>query len=132
MTKKEMEAFRNPLLKLERRLKGDVATLEGEAFHRADGKAVGNLSNIPVDDRAELGSNNYCEETTIGLVENERARLEEINAAMERIDAGTFGCCEKCGQEIASDRLQSIPFARQCIKCARKAQQGNPPSPGNL
>jgi RNA polymerase-binding transcription factor DksA len=128
----EMEAFRHQLLKLGRRLRGEVGTLADEAFHETDGNARGNLSNIPVEDRAELGSGNECQEAAIGLIQNESARLEEINAALERIDAGTFGSCEVCGQEISSQRLQAIPVARQCIACARQAQQGEAASPGNL
>jgi RNA polymerase-binding transcription factor DksA len=132
MIKNEMETFRHRLLKLERRLRGDVCTLADEAFHETDGDARGNLSNIPVEDRAELGSDNYCGQATIGLFENASARLGEINAALERIDDGTFGRCEECGQEISSTRLQTIPFTRECIRCARKAQQGEAVSPGNL
>ena len=132
MRKNEMETFRHQLLKLQRRFRGDVETLQDEAFHQTDGKAVGNLSNSPVEDRAERASDDSCEEMTIGLVENAGARLGEINAALERIDDGTFGSCEECGQEISSDRLQTVPFARQCVACARKAQQGEAASPGNL
>ena len=132
MTKNEMETFRHQLLKLEQNFRGDVDTLEDEAFHKTDGKAMDNLSNIPVEDRAELGSDNYCEETTIGLFANASARLGEINAALERIDEGTFGSCEECGQDISSHRLQTIPYARQCMECARKAQKGEVASPGNL
>jgi RNA polymerase-binding transcription factor DksA len=132
MTKKEMQAFRHQLLKLERHFKGDVATLEDEAFHKTDEMAMDNLSNIPVEDRAERGSDNYCEETTIGLFENADDRLKEINAALERIDQRTFGKCEECAQEISIDRLRAVPFTRRCEKCARKAQQGEPASPGNL
>jgi RNA polymerase-binding transcription factor DksA len=93
---------------------------------------VDNLSNIPVEDRAELGADENCENATIGLFENASSRLEEINAALERIDGGTFGSCEECGQEISRDRLQTLPYSRQCIECARKAQQREPASPGNL
>ena len=106
--------------------------LEDEAFHETDGMAVGNLSDIPVEDRAELGADNYSEETTIGLFENESERLGEINAAIERIGEGTFGSCEECGREISNSRLQTVPFTRQCIKCARKSQREEPTSPGNL
>ena len=132
MIENEMETYRNQLLKLERRFQGDVNILANEAFHKTDGKAIDNLSNISVEDRAELGSDNCCQETTIGLLEKESARLAEINAALERIKAGTFGRCEECGEEISSTRLQSIPFARQCLKCARTAQPGKAASPGNL
>ena len=132
MIKNKMGTFRHQLLKLERRLRGDVDTLADEAFHKTDGEATGNLPNNPVDDRAQLGSDNCWQEATIGLLENESARLEEINAALERIDERTFGSCEVCGQKISSTRLQAIPFARQCIECAHKAQQGEAAAPGNL
>ncbi len=132
MTKNEMETFRHQLLKLERHLRGDVDTLTDEAFHETDGKAMDNLSNVPVEDRAEIASDDFCEETTIGLFENASARLGEIDAALERIDKGIFGSCEECGQEISRKRLQTVPFARRCIECARKAQRNEVASPGNL
>ena len=132
MTKNDMESFRNQLQQLDRQLRTDADTLADEAFHTTDSMAMGNLSNIPVDDRAERGSDNYCEETTIGLVENADTRLREINAALERIDHGTFGSCEECAQEISIDRLRAVPFTRRCVKCARKAQRGEPASQGNL
>jgi len=132
MTKNKMESFRRQLLDLGRRLQGDVGTLADERFHKTDGKAMSNLSNMPVEDRAELGCDNFDEEVTIGLLEKEGLRLGEINAAVERIEEGFFGRCEECGQEISHKRLQAIPFARRCIKCARKAQQGEAVTPGNL
>jgi RNA polymerase-binding transcription factor DksA len=132
MKKNDMETFRNQLQQLDRQLRTDADNLVDEAFHTTDSMAMGNLSNIPVEDRAERGADNYCEETTIGLVENADARLREVNAALERIDQGTFGSCEECAQEISIDRLRAVPFARRCVKCARQAQRGEPASPGNL
>ena len=132
MTKNEMETFRPQLLKLVRQLRGDVDALEDEAFHRTDGMAVGNLSNVPVEDRADLAFDNNSEEGTIGLAENASARLEEVDAALGRIDEKTFGVCEECGRDISNGRLQAIPFARLCIDCAPKAIKGNAASPGNL
>jgi len=132
MKKNEMGSFRQQLLELGRRLQGDVDTLTDETFHKTDGKAMGNRSNMHVEDRAELGCDNFDEEVTIGLLEKEGLRLGEINAAVERIDEGSFGRCEECDQEISHKRLKAIPFARRCIECARKAQQGEAASPGNL
>ncbi len=132
MKTNEMESFRQQLMELGRRLQGDVDALADETFHKTDGKATGNLSNMPVEDRGELGSDNLDEEVTIGLLEKEGLRLGEINAALERIDEGSFGCCEECHREISQKRLKAIPFARRCIECARKAQQVKTASPGNL
>jgi RNA polymerase-binding transcription factor DksA len=121
MTKNEMETFRHHLLKLKQDINGDVATLEDEAFHKSDGKAVGNLSNNSVEDRAELGTDNECAETTISLAENASARLREIKAALERIDEGTFGSCEVCSQEIH----QSAPGRPLCTAVHQVRPQGS-------
>ena len=54
------------------------------------------------------------------LVGSLRETLVEIDAALERLDAGTYGRCETCGQEIAPARLEAKPTARHCINCASK------------
>jgi RNA polymerase-binding transcription factor DksA len=46
----------------------------------------------------------------------------EIDDALARIEQGTFGRCENCHQEISRERLEAMPYARSCIRCARKLQ----------
>ena len=46
-------------------------------------------------------------------------RLAEVDAALLRVDAGTYGRCEECGEMIAKPRLQALPYTRHCIECAR-------------
>ena len=53
------------------------------------------------------------------LADNEEQLLAEIDAALERIEAGTFGVCTNCGKPIAEDRLDARPWADLCIDCAR-------------
>lgn len=47
-----------------------------------------------------------------------RQRIAEVDDALRRVDAGTYGVCERCGQPIAGERLAARPFARHCISCA--------------
>ncbi|MEU8241197.1 TraR/DksA C4-type zinc finger protein [Actinoplanes missouriensis] len=47
-----------------------------------------------------------------------RRRIAEVDDALRRVDAGTYGVCERCGRPIAPDRLAARPFARHCISCA--------------
>ncbi|GIJ45272.1 DnaK suppressor protein [Virgisporangium aliadipatigenens] len=47
-----------------------------------------------------------------------RERIVEIDEALGRVDAGTYGVCERCGRPIAPERLAARPFARRCITCA--------------
>jgi DnaK suppressor protein len=67
---------------------------------------------------------NYDQEFTLGLIENEQATLELVEEALERMENGTYGQCAECGEPIAKPRLQAIPYARHCIKCARKLEGG--------
>jgi len=47
-----------------------------------------------------------------------RERVAEVDDALRRLDAGTYGVCERCGQPIAAERLEARPFARYCMACA--------------
>ena len=50
--------------------------------------------------------------------------LAAIDAALERIETGTYGTCQTCGKPIGDDRLQAIPYATQCIDCRRREERG--------
>ena len=73
---------------------------------------------------ADLGTENYDQEFTLGLIENEQGTLELVNEALDRMEHGTFGRCVECGEPISKPRLQAIPYARHCIRCARKLEGG--------
>ena len=100
------------------RLAGDVSSLADEALNSKD-EASGNLSHVPIH-MADLGT--YERELTLGLLENEVQTLEEIAAALGRIEQGTFGHCEGCRTAIPEDRLHALPYARYCVECARGLQ----------
>ena len=59
-------------------------------------------------------------EIDYSLEENSEHVLQEIDAALRRIEDGTFGICETCGEPISEERLEAIPYATQCIDCRRK------------
>ena len=50
--------------------------------------------------------------------------LAAIDAALQRIEAGTYGMCQTCGKPIGDDRLEAIPYATQCIDCRRREERG--------
>jgi RNA polymerase-binding protein DksA len=58
------------------------------------------------------------------LEENEERVLAAIDGALERIDNGTFGICRSCGQPIALERLDALPYTTQCIDCKRREERG--------
>jgi DnaK suppressor protein len=71
------------------------------------------------DEHDPEGSTIAFERSQVGaLVAQARAQLTEIDAALERVEAGTYGVCERCGGPIAPGRLEARPVARTCITCA--------------
>ena len=118
MSTAELASYRAKLLALRDRLAGDVSSLADEA-RNSEEEASGNLSHVPIH-MADLGT--YEREFTLGLLENEGRTLEEVAAALGRIEQGTFGHCEGCRKAIPSDRLHALPYARYCVECARRLQ----------
>jgi DnaK suppressor protein len=118
----EMESFRQMLVGLRSRLRGDLDQMTDEALGRDKPDSSGNLSNVPLH-MADVGTENYDQEFTLSLIENEQGTLEQIYDALERIEAGTFGMCEECTEPIAKPRLQAIPYAKFCIECAREMEK---------
>jgi len=118
----ELDKYREELRAMHNRLDGAVHQLADEGFRKTGGEAGGNLSNTPIH-MADAASDEFEEEQTLGLLENEERLLEEVTEALNRIQRGTFGVCEECHKPIADERLKAIPYARHCIDCARKVQE---------
>src|SRR6516165_1268774 len=122
MTKTDLHAYRDLLIALRDRHNGDVSHLADEALRRTGSGATGNLSNMPIH-MADLGTDNFEQEFTLNLLQNEEQALEEIGAALERTNQGKFCLGEECQAAIPKARLQAVPYARYCVDCARKLEQ---------
>lgn len=121
LTQAEKDAYRQRLLALLGRLDRERSQLKDEALQGTGGEASGGLSNVPLH-LADLGSHDFEEELTLGLLENEEQLIEQINGALERLEQGVFGRCAACQKPIAKERLQTLPYALHCVECARKFQ----------
>lgn len=122
ISKEELSAFRDTLEGLRSRLRGDLTQMADEALNRNGPESSGNLSNLPLH-MADVGTENFDQEFTLGLIENEQETLDQIRKALTRIDAGTFGLCQECQQPISKPRLQALPYTAHCIECARKRER---------
>jgi DnaK suppressor protein len=120
---RELEHFRDLLLAKRRELLGDLRSMEHEALH---GGGNSNLSNLPIH-MADMGTDNYEQEFTLGLVEKDRTILREINAALLKIQSGSYGICEGTGKPINRVRLEQIPWARFSVEYANKLERGGRP-----
>src|SRR4051812_15785732 len=121
MKPEELELFRQTLLNLRARLRGDLDQMTDEALKRNQPDSSGNLSNMPLH-MADVGTENYDQEFDLGLIENQQGTLDLIHDALDRVNGGTFGQCLECHQPIAKPRLQALPYTPYCIECARKME----------
>jgi RNA polymerase-binding protein DksA len=120
ISSKDLEEYRMLLLAKRRELVGDMSAMEREAL-RSPGAS--NLSNLPIH-MADMGTDNYEQEFTLGLVEKDRDLLREINQALAKIQDGTYGICEGTGKPISRARLEAQPWARYSIEHARLMERG--------
>jgi DnaK suppressor protein len=124
MKKKDLDDLRNVLLQYRSRVRGDVQQLTNGAL---DG---GHDSKSPTH-MAELGTDTFEQDFSLGVMERDQGVLEEIEDALKRIDKGTFGLCEGCLEQgkppskaaIPKARLNAVPYARYCVECARKRER---------
>jgi DnaK suppressor protein len=79
----------------------------------------------PVDNHlAETASVTLDREIDYSLEDASVGVLDEIDAALARLDDGTYGTCVTCGNPIGAERLEAIPYAKQCIECRRREERG--------
>ncbi len=122
MKKADMKTYKERLLALRSRLRGDVDQMADAALKKTRSEANGDLSSMPIH-MADIGSDNFEQEFTLSLMETEEGTLELIETSLERIEDGTYGQCEECGVKIPKTRLNAIPYALLCVKCASRAEQ---------
>jgi RNA polymerase-binding transcription factor DksA len=123
MTRDQLGQYRDRLRTIATRLGVTVAGLEEQTRTPTGGEAAGGISNAPLH-LADVGSEAYNQELGATLLENEVYIRNEVLAALERVDRGTYGRCENCGRDIVSERLEALPYVRHCTRCASDLQAG--------
>ena len=74
--------------------------------------------------QASAATQVFEQQRDLALRERAENQLALVDAAMKRLDAGTFGTCRRCGKEIADERLEALPWAALCIDCQRLEGRG--------
>jgi len=123
MKKPELKVYKDLLLSMRARLRGDVSAMADAALNKTRSESNGDLSSMPIH-MADIGTDNYEQEFTLSMMESEEGTLGAIEAALERIEASTYGDCEECGKPIKKTRLKALPFTPHCINCAQLREQG--------
>jgi len=119
LTPRQIKKFKAILLAKRNEIIRNVVCMEGETLR----KQSSDLSIMPIH-MADMGTDNFEMENTLGLMDSERKLLAEIDDALQRIEDGTYGICEGSGKPIPIERLKAIPWARYCVEYASLLEKG--------
>lgn len=120
MTNTDLSLHRQRLLALRSRLLGDMTQMEDNALNKDHSRTTSMPTSM-----AELGSENSDQELTLSLLGSDQDAFGQIEAALTRIEDGSYGQCDKCGGKIPKSRLDAIPYTAQCVQCASQREDGN-------
>ena len=119
----DTQRFREALLEERQRVEHALATLRDEHPGSLD-EEVEEIAATSDNHLAETATATLGREIDYTLGENSGEVLAQIDAALKRIEDGTYGTCTNCGAEIPLQRLEAYPWASLCIECKRRAEQG--------
>jgi YteA family regulatory protein len=122
---RQLEYFEDQLQSAKKRLLDEISRLEETGIGDTMSDSVGELS-VYDNHPADLGDELFERSKDTALRDNAHVLLEEIEAALDKIAAGTYGVCEKCGEKIATERLEALPWATHCIDCQRLDEVEDP------
>lgn len=96
-------------------------------LYERDLRAGQEAGNESADDIVDRANSAYSREFLFSLTGGERDLLQDVEDALTKMDQGAYGVCESCGVEIGAARLLALPWARYCIDCQEKVEQGLAP-----
>ncbi|MDP2938219.1 MAG: TraR/DksA family transcriptional regulator [Candidatus Omnitrophota bacterium] len=120
--KKELDYFRKLILKMKEKIIDEIKHISEDTLKKSPKDAAGDISGYTYH-MADVASDSYDREFSLGLASNERQSLYELDDAIKKIEEGTFGICEECKSLITKTRLKVVPFARLCVKCQEKKEK---------
>jgi DnaK suppressor protein len=117
-TEREIAELRGQLAAESAALRADINRAESDIASRL-GDAVGDAG----DDQADVGAKTFEREHELALTHNARELLAQNERAIARIESGTYGTCESCGEAIGKARLQAFPRATLCVSCKQREER---------
>jgi DnaK suppressor protein len=115
MDKKRIEYYKKKLLTRREELLKTIARTEEEGRTADDDPTV---------DLADKAANSYTKEFLFDQTSTDRSILQLVDEALRRIKDGKFGACMQCEEELQLKRLEAVPWARHCVACQEKHEQG--------
>lgn len=121
MDKKKLSKYQATLEQLKEKIITDIKQIAEHASpsERSDsGDVSGHVMHL-----ADVATDMYDREFSLGLASNDRELLHKIEKALKRIEGGTFGLCEQCQGPISQARLDALPYVALCLKCQEKLEK---------
>jgi RNA polymerase-binding protein DksA len=125
LSEEDIKSFKEILLAKRQQLIGDMDHLTEEAL-KSRTESAGDISIMPLH-MADIGSENYEQEFSLGLMESSKSVVKEIDEALERIKNGTYGICMGTGKLITKARLKLKPWAKYSMEYLRKNEEKHQP-----
>ena len=114
MESEQLEEARKKLLRMRDEILKDV-----QHSHEASRE----LGQDGVPDIGDMSSATYSKDVLFNLGETQRRTIQDIDAALERIDNEEYGLCARCEEEISSRRMEVRPFSRYCVDCKSEVEK---------
>lgn len=120
--KKELGDFKKLVLKRKDEILEAIKHISEDTLKKSQKDAAGDISGYTYH-MADVATDTYDREFSLGIASNERELLYEIDDALKKIEEGIFGICESCRSLITKTRLRAVPFTRLCVKCQEKKEK---------
>ncbi len=114
-TKQELAQRKKGLLEERLELERQYHEIEQSSFGKGQSELSGDIASFD-EEYADAGTDTFERERDLSLSNNIRDLLDKIDRALDRIEQGTYGLCERCGRPIERARLKGLPYATLCVK----------------
>lgn len=119
---KDLKLFKNVLMKLKEDTSDQMQHIYDNTLKKSQKDAAGDISGYSLH-MADVATDTYDREFSLGLASNTQDLLYEIEDALKRVDEKIFGLCEQCHKPIAKSRLKALPYTRTCLKCKESSER---------
>lgn len=116
-TKAELETFRKRLMEIREEVLKNVRS------RIADKRTIGDHKEL--SDQQDIAAEETERELQFLLTDRDRRKLIEVDDALDRLEKGTYGICEECGEPIGKERLKILPFTRYTLECQQEMEELN-------
>ena len=116
--KKTLIQLKKELLSIKEKILNEIKKIS-DSISVEQSSGAGDVSGHALH-MADVATDMYDREFSLGLASNERKLLHQIDEALVRIEGGDYGMCEGCSQTIAIARLKAVPYAKNCLECQEK------------